>query len=645
MTSEEFDQLVNRIQQGYGHRPLALRMRIAFLLLLGYAGFLAVLLLVMTVSGLLVAGAVALGQEPGIFLMAVVAVLLAFGISHALVFLWVPMQPQEGCEITRAMAPRLFELLDLLQRRLRVSAFHHVRITSDFNAAVLMIPRLGVFGWNTSYLYLGLPLMHATTLDQFTAVLAHELAHSSSRHDRFGVWIYRLRQTWSRLFAELHETQSSGLAHQWRRVILGFVDWYWPRFHAHAFVLSRSDEYEADRRSAECAGTANTAQALFLIECLNRRLSEKFWEDLTHQARGHSEVADNLMELMLTFLSAPAEPADAARWKDQAAQALTGTEDTHPSLSDRLRSLGHTVAEFAATGFPVLPNPSAAEVLLPPSLGFIAENVNQQWKKDNTLRWQNLYHQARRLERQLESVAGSPPPEAADTGAAAFDVEQAWKHACLVGDLQGVAAAEPLLRNLLQQDPTHALANIMLGRHLLEHGVPEGEFFVRRVLELDDHDLVPAACQSLIHYFQQQGLVDQLREARSQLSRFETAQAEAARERRMVTAADRFIPHELDRDALAAVCQHLKEQSELAGAWLVRKDVQHFRKKALFVLVVQSRGHGFWGRASAEADHQLVSRLVGKVTLPGRVLIIAPQGGFAALARKIMALPGARLVS
>ena len=148
MTSEQFDQLVTRIQTRYGSRPRALRWRIALLVGLGYAGFLAVLLFVLVLSAALVAGALFAGHEPSILLMAVVAVLLAFGLCQAMVFLWVPLERLPGRDVTRDEAPQLFQLFDILQAELAVARFDHVRITSEFNASVQMIPRLGVFGFN-----------------------------------------------------------------------------------------------------------------------------------------------------------------------------------------------------------------------------------------------------------------------------------------------------------------------------------------------------------------------------------------------------------------------------------------------------------------------------------------------------------------
>lgn len=649
MTSEQFDRLVTRLQVKYGSRPLALRMRIALLVVLGYAGFLAILLLVLVLCTGLVIAAFLSGKEPSILLMAVVAVLLAFGICQALVFLWVPLEADKARDVTRDEAPRLFQLLDNLQEGFGISPFARVRVTSDFNAGVQMIPRLGVFGFNRNYLYLGLPLMQVLTEKQLTAVLAHECAHCSSRHDRFGMWIYRLRRTWTRVFAALQGADSTSSLKQLRGMILWFVDWYWPRFNAHAFVLSRADEYEADRASAEWAGPETVAESLFRIGCTGIRLGEKFWFETTLQARQVPDPPDDIVVKMESYLSAPPEADDAARWLEQAAQTLTGNIDTHPSLSDRLKALNQGVDRFLRRGFPMPPKESSAKSLLEGALPRVTSDVSLQWQKENTLRWQNTYHQARRLERQLESTKSAEPDSQQSLNGAQlpdFDIDKAWQQVCIVCELQGTAAAEPLLRQLLDHRPSHAPANVTLGRHLLELGRPEGEQFLLRVLEEDDNDLIPAACEGLINYFQQLGQPDRVGEARLQLSRFESAQAAASKERHVVTASDKFIPHGLSEDELDALTEQLSQQRDyLDSAWLARKELKYFQRQKLFVMVVQSQPTGLFGTTDPENDRRIVSKLIGQVNLPGRVLVIAPQGNFRRLARRIRGLPGSQVYS
>lgn len=648
MTSEQFDKLVNRIQAQYSSRPLALRMRIAVLVALGYSGFLALLLIVLVSAAGLIVGAVIAGKEPSIFLMAIVAVLLAFGICQTLVFLWVPLESQQAREVTRDETPRLFDLLDALKRDLKAIEFHHVRITSDFNASVLMIPRLGVFGFNRSHLYLGLPFMRVLTPEQFAAVMAHEFAHCSSGHDRFGMWIYRLRATWSRVFAELQDNKSVGVVKSFRSVILKFVDWYWPRFNAYSFVLSRQNEYEADRISADRVGHQHAAEALFRTDCLGHRLNDKFWNDLMQQARQQNVVAEDFVERVERFFDSEPEPSDAARWLEKSAQTLTGNIDTHPCLTDRLKALGYSVDEFASAGFPRLPLNNAADVFLGAALPEITRNINRDWQKDNELRWHNVYHQARRLEKQYESVLKANPVTTSTsvTGndvSPVFDVNQLWEQAKAICELNGTGAAEPLLRQLLMQSPSHALANVTLGGHLLEQSQSEGEELIRRILDDESSEFTSVACQRLIAYYQQRGQQDKLQQTIAHLGKYEATQRDADVERSSVRPTDTFVDHDLSKAELSELKEILAKDKSLNSAWLVRKKLNHFPRQRLFVLVVRSQPTGFFGGTNADADRQLVTRLIQQVKLPGRVLVVSPQGGFKALARKIMPASDARI--
>ncbi len=630
MTDEQFDQLVKRIQQRYGSRPLWLRARIAWLVAIGYAGFLAGLLLVLLVSAGLTIAAVVAGTEPSVFLMAIVALLLAFGLWQTLVFLWVPLETAKARAVTEDEVPMLFRVLKKLENDYRTPPFHSVQMTAEFNASVQMVPQWGVFGFNRTHLFLGLPLMQMLSPEQFAAVLAHEFAHSSSRHDRFGMWIYRLRQTWSRVFAEPQSSGNDSVLKHFRGPLMWFVHWYWPRFNAHAFVLSRANEYQADRIAADWGGVNSIAQALWRIECFGRRLNDDFWNELTLLARSHEEVPDDVVALMKRFLDEEPKPEDAGRWVEQAAQSLTGSIDTHPSLSDRLQALDLDMREFVRDGFPK-PVAQTADVLLGAELNQIAYDVNAQWQQENRLRWQNVFHQARRIEKRLVTTDAAAEPTPLTT-------EQLWEQARTIGQLQGTAAAEPLLRQLLEQQPLHGNAAIVLGSHLLERGNNEGEQILRHILNDAEHEMIPAACGVLLAHFQQLGQSDQVRDMQAIISRFQTAQVAAATERSVVTVKDPFVPHGLSETELVSLRATLTAQTEIAAAWLVRKELKHFQKQKLFVLVARTKPSGLLGGSNADRDRALITALMSSIQLPGRMLIVAPQGGFRALARKIMTL-------
>jgi hypothetical protein len=490
-----------------------------------------------------------------------------------------------------------------------------------------------VFGWSRNWLYLGLPLMETLSPAEFESVLAHEHAHLSAQHGRFAAWVYRLRRTWQRVFERLHEPAKSKWEYRFRVLVVKFIDWYWPRFNAWAFVLSRTNEYAADRCAGQWAGVEPTASSLWRAACLSQHL-EEFWESMWQLAKEPQPPGDLMHRLMRALLASP-PPADACRWTQRAACRLTDNLDTHPSVSDRLRALGLSIDRYQVAGFPAPARPSAADVLFGRQLETFRQEVNTLWQREASERWRSRYGRAVALQRKLttmEEVARDPQS----------DPDLLWDKAGTVLDLEGPAAAEPLLRQLLELKPDHSAANLVLGQHLLDQGQPEGEEFLRRILEAEDDELTLQACQVLARHFQSAGLRDRVQEVHRRLSLHQAAVAAGNRERNTVTVSDRFLPHGLSPEELAALREILAGHADLASAWLVRKELKHFPGQRLFVLCVRAVGSS-WAWRRAGRDQVLVVGLMPLVRLPGRVLVIAPQAHFRRLSRKVMAMPGARV--
>ncbi len=631
MTNEQFDALVERIEARYGARPRALALRTAVWLVVGYAGFLCWLLAVVVMSGLFLAGAVAVDSFAGLLLLALGALLLTVGSLQVFLFLWVTTPAPQGRKLTAVEFPELFECVHRVRRGCGAARVHQVVATIDFNAGVSEAPRLGVFGWSRRSLLLGLPLLETLSTAQIESVLAHEFAHLSARHGRFTTWIYRLCRTWETVFQALQAPPRSGAERKLRRVLGWFVNWYWPRFNAYAFVLSRANEYMADRCAAEWNGAELAASVQWTLDCVDARLREKFWPDTWQGANTQPEPPEDIVERLLAHLAAAPEPADAARWMEQTARRLTDNAHTHPSFTDRVGALGWEPESFIRQGFPRPARPSAAEALCGGSLATLRRDISGQWRNDVGDTWRGRYRRAAALQRQLATM-----DEATD--ADQQNVERLWDRARTLIDLEGPRAAEPLLRQLLALRPAHSEANYVLGRHLLEQGAQDGEQHLLSILENDDDQLIPHACQVLAGHFQSLGRSDRLREVRARLSRFEEESAAAQRERSMVSASDRFAFHDLTDAELGSLRDLLERQDKLHTAYLVRKELRHFPRQRLFVLCVRTKPN-FLGHSNADADAALAARLIPEITLPGRVLVIAPQGGFRRLGRKVMAFP------
>jgi hypothetical protein len=208
-------------------------------------------------------------------------------------------------------------------------------------------------------------------------------------------------------------------------------------------------------------------------------------------------------------------------------------------------------------------------------------------------------------------------------------------------DLQGDAAAVPVLQQILGLRPGHVAANFCLGRHMIGENDAGGEAYLERAMA-EDEELVAKGCGLLHAFFRRTGRADRVRETEVRLDRHEAAMAASQVERASVTAADHLIPHGLDDTQLENARSLLAGQSGVTAAYLVQKRMRHFQKQRLFVLCIEGR-RAWYRHSDGELEQAAVNALVGKVRLPGRVLVISSSGGFAPLGKKVRIVPGARI--
>jgi Zn-dependent protease with chaperone function len=330
MDSREFEALVGRMEALERANPRGYRRRVLAWAALGYGYLLLVVVALLAICVALVMALTALKYVALKLLIFVVPLLFVTVRS-----LWVKFEPPGGERVTRRDAPELFALLDGLQQRLKTPPVHEVLITEELNAAVTQVPRLGFLGWHRNYLLLCLPLMKGLTVEQFTAVLAHELGHLSRGHARVSNWIYRLRRIWSRLDAELTQSGRSGAG-----LILKFFHWYSPRFSATSFPLARSNEFEADAAAVRLTSAKAAAEALTGVDVLARYLDQKYWPTIHDKAKEVAQPAFSPYSGFVGNAVMEVPAAERTRWQDEALARTTSYADTHPSLTDRLAAIG-----------------------------------------------------------------------------------------------------------------------------------------------------------------------------------------------------------------------------------------------------------------------------------------------------------------
>ena len=627
MTREEFDDLVRAVEKRYADRPAALRWRVVMLALLGYAGLLAWLGVVVLISTGFFALSF-LGDAAAKTACGIVGTMVFFVGGYAVLrALLVKVAKPEGRPVTRAEAPELFAALDSLQAALRSRPFHQVLIEPVCNAAVVQVPRLGVFGWQRNYLLIGLPLLDGLSRDEMRAVLAHEFTHLSREHGRLTHWLYRLRRSWQEIFNNLSAPRVRG-EFSLRPFVSKFVDFFWPRFNAHAFVLSRANEYEADAQSARLAGNNNAASALQRLNIVSFQLDEKLWPDILKQANEQATPPPDVFRRLRDGIRTGPSAEESGQWLNEALKITSTNSDTHPCLTERLRAL-QVVPENLVTP----PAQSAAEALLGPALDAIREDVQKLWAKDVEQKWRERHARANALKDRLSSIEQAP--------AAAVDVDRLWDKAIALLDLEGGKAAMPLLQEIIALRADHVLAHYHLGRLLLEENSAEGVGVLERAMELDENCL-PQACGLLHQYYRASGEAAQLRELDARMDRHEKALAASQAERREVKASDAFIPHGLTEDELQNICAELQPELQVLRAHLARKELKYFPKQRLFVLSVYPR-RAWHGLSYNDLDRAQITRLSQKLKLPGRLMVFSPTGRFRAVARKVAHVPEAHI--
>jgi Zn-dependent protease with chaperone function len=628
MTHEEFDILVRNVEQGIGRDPVALKRRVTFLALSGYAGLLGWLTVIVLIACGFFAAMFWVDPQGKIACGLLGTIVLFGGGWAALRPLLVRLEPPEGRELKRAEAPRLFEVLDDLRARLRSASFHRVLLVPDCNAGVVQIPRLGVLGWSKNDLLVGLTLLDGLSADEMRAVLAHEFAHLSREHGRFSRWLYRLRRSWAAVFKQLSRPQIRGQV-SLRPMLVKYVDWFWPRFNAHAFVLSRANEYEADAQAARLTGRDNMASALVRLKLVAHHLEEKLWPDLWQTANERAEPPDDVFEQLHASLHRGVPAEEGARWLDDAFRTTTTNDDTHPCLTERLRALGIEQSEAPAniTGAAW---PSAAETWLGNALGMLRQDVQRFWRKKTETHWRERHARAQSLTHRLSALEQARPEAAADA-------DSLWDKALVLLDLRGnESEVEPLLRQILALRPDHAPAHFQLGRILLEDGRAEGETHLEQAVAVEE-TFMPQVCSQFHEYYRRMGRADKIREVAARMDRYEKAVAASRAERTEVSAKDVFIPHTLTAPELESLAKVFEAEPELVRARLAQKQMQHFPKQRFFVLCAYRRQP--WHRLpNRDHDLALVRRLTQRVQLPGRFLVFAPSGSFRSLAGKVQSV-------
>ncbi len=386
----------------------------------------------------------------------------------------------EGRPITCEDAPRLFEALGRMRRKLNGPPIHHVLIDDRFNAAVSQLPRWGFFGGHTNYLMLGLPYMLGVPRNEMLATVAHEYGHICGNHGKLGTWVYRQRRTFGALYKQVADDRDTSWAHA---LFASALDRFMPYYNAYTFVLSRQNEYEADRTATQLVGAETNACGLIRDALLGRWFHESFWPVIFRQI----DVAPRptilpYVSMRTAFGASYPEWATHKRLAD-AWREKSGLLDTHPALRDRVEATSQSLTLPEPTGT------TAAEALLGAgTTKRLIQEFDQAWWAKESKEWERRYRYAIRSKQRLQELSAQQMEVLA-----LHDLQEL---ALLKAEFDSPSSAKPVLEYLLQQPGgPFPKAAYVYGRILLDENNERGLAYLTIAAE-NDRSLIEKAANA-----------------------------------------------------------------------------------------------------------------------------------------------------
>jgi hypothetical protein len=346
---------------------------------------------------------------------------------------------------------------------------------------------------------------------------------------------------------------------------------------------------------------------------------------------------------MVSVREAFGDPAHVGGVEERLRLALAGTTEpgsSHPALRDRLAAiLGHDVSAERATaliGGGRRSGPSAAETLFGANLAAVIDRVDALWQSSVADSWTASHHAFQEDVERLAKIR-----ERAQNRALAPHEE--WTLACLTERADGQEAALPLFEEYLRKHPEDQAARFSVARLYLEGDRAEGVPMMTGVIE-QAPTLRARSCEALAGFYHRAG---DARTASSWAARMEEAagvHAEADNERNRLTSADRFVPHDLPADVVAALRERLAATGQPVRGFLVKRCVAYLAEEPCYVLAVQVRVPWWkWedSRAMGTRRQEIANQIVQGLALQQDLRVFVMARG--TILRRVRRTPGAEI--
>lgn len=398
MESTAYERLASRLEAGYSTNPASFRRSVIALACLPY---LVVALLLATT----VCIATALIDEASKEQISAALIIDAALLFATLPFTWTSLSallasppPPTGRIIKQSEAPRLFELLNKIRRRLGTPAINQVLIDESNGIELHAIPHLGIFGIHQYHLVIGLPYLLGSPTKETVADIARKYALLATKKNGtwFDAWIWSLRPTMAHIHANIKTRTENDLPN---RLINSALTHFGIYFSAYSQVIARQWIFVADRAASEIAGQGANGSALIRSALLSSWISESFWPRFLAQADGRETPQFLPYAGMKTAIIAARD-----EWASQERLRVimkphTNPEEINPRLWKRLAAINIKPTT------PIATERCSGQTLLTTTLKVLIEEFDATWWQIHGPAWQAHYRKIAQNREQLAALS------------------------------------------------------------------------------------------------------------------------------------------------------------------------------------------------------------------------------------------------
>ena len=557
------------------------------------------------------------------FKLIIVLTVIMWALGKAM---WVKIDPPKGRVLMPFEAPKLFQLIEDTRKKLRAPKIFKIIVTSDFNASVVQHPRLGILGQYQNYLMLGLLLLETLSLEQFKAVLAHEMCHLSKKHGKTSLWSYRLMSIWKNL-SDKFEGQKGFMNFLFKPFFKNFM----PNYLKVSRAYCRQHEFESDAYSADFMGKEETAKTLLRIEIMGESVKE-YWKGLDKTVKAQDLPPK---EVYLGYIKYMRDAFAMENIKDIVVNVIrrkTMDLDTHPCLTDRLKAVGHFYVSDQvvdvnqkAISFKENIESSCAQLVIEPTLlKQWHDGLVHDWDEDYKKQWYKLREGFYADQKRSKELAEK------EISGIALTLGERWEKAKLHDTWEQDDEAAKEFHQLIELNHQVGSAKMLLAKILLKNNDAQGLPLMQEGLVLEPQ-YGTWASEQLLKYYEKNNDLPKIKQWYDSMMDYDEKGRLAELERRQVLSTDKFKSHEAKPELIEMIRTKAAECPDVKKAYLVCKKTEHAEFKPVYLLVVEIKRKFF---ASADYINEYKKYFLNQVW-PETVFVAVQNQKFISKVRKI----------